>query len=406
MSKITKTSTTFRYKIKNSSGQNRYQIIEAPSMALAKMALCEQGLVFSHIRKKRLWFFDKTYKKITEPDITLFSRHLATMIGASIPLLDALDILIKSQENKNMTNLINEVKVNIESGLSLAESLGKHPIYFNDLVCSLVDVGEQSGTLEIMLNKVATYKEIIEQIRKKIKKILTYPAAILITFILVTLSLLIFVVPQFESLFNEFGAQLPWITRTVVVLSKCIQSYWMVLFGISLLILGFVTLAKHHWPLFTEKLESLKLTCPFIGSIIKKACIARFARTLSITIAAGLPLVEALKAVATATGHRLYCNATLQIRQDISTGQAIYLAMEGTQVFPNKMIQMIRIGEESGVLETMLCKIADSYEAEVDDGIEQISSLLEPFIMSTLGFLIAILVISMYLPIFKLGQIL
>ncbi|MGL6028587.1 MAG: type II secretion system F family protein, partial [Legionella sp.] len=303
-----------------------------------------------------------------------------------------------------MRDLINDIKHDIETGFTLSEALIKHPVYFNELFCNLVDAGEKSGSLDIMLDKVATYKEKIETIKKKIKKALTYPMAVLVVACIVTAGLLMFVVPQFESLFKGFGADLPALTKAVVDMSKFMQSYWYIIFGLlGGAIFAFIY-AKNHSLNFAQTIDRTLLKIPVIGSILEKAAIARFTRTLSITFAAGLPLVEALKSVAGATGNIIYANATDKIKDDVSTGQQMNIAMENTHLFPNMVMQMVAIGEESGRLEKMLGKVADFYEEDVDNAVDALSSLLEPIIMSVLGILVGGLVVAMYLPIFKLGS--
>lgn len=378
--------------------------IQARSLALAKADLRKQGLIVNKLGKKRKPFFDRKNKKITPGDITIFSRQLATMIESGIPLVQSFDIVAKGQTNKRLQDLIENIKHDVETGLTLSESLMKHPAYFNDLFCNLVDAGEKSGSLDIMLDKVATYKEKIESIKKKIKKALTYPMAVLAVAFIVTAGLLIFVVPQFESLFKGFGADLPAMTQMVVNMSKFFQSYWYLIFGaVGGGIYAFVY-AKNHSLDFAQSIDRVMLKFPVIGPILEKASIARFARTLSITFAAGLPLVEALKSVSGATGNIIFSKATDKIREEVSTGQQMNLAMENTHLFPNMVIQMVAIGEESGALEKMLSKVADFYEEDVDNAVDALSSLLEPIIMSILGVLVGGLVIAMYLPIFKLGS--
>jgi len=395
---------TFRYEGINKSGQKMVGDIQARSLALAKADLRKQGIVINKVAKKRKPFFDRKNKKITPGDITVFSRQLATMIESGIPLVQSFDIVAKGQSNKRMQNLIEDIKHDIETGLTLSESLIKHPAYFNELFCNLVDAGEKSGSLEIMLDKVATYKEKIETIKKKIKKALTYPIAVLVVALVVTTGLLIFVVPQFESLFQGFGADLPAMTKAVVNMSKFFQSYWYIIFTILGGSVYAFVYAKTHSLNFAQNIDRVLLKIPVIGTILEKASIARFTRTLSITFAAGLPLVEALKSVAGATGNIIYSKATDQIREEVSTGQQMNVAMENTHLFPNMVIQMVAIGEESGALEKMLSKVADFYEEDVDNAVDALSSLLEPIIMSILGVLIGGLVIAMYLPIFKLGS--
>jgi type IV pilus assembly protein PilC len=330
---------------------------------------------------------------------------MATMIQAGIPLVQSFDIVAKGQENNRMKDLIQNVKHDVESGLTLTEALKKHPRYFNDLFSNLVDAGERSGSLDIMLGKIANYQEKIETIKKKIKKALTYPIAVLIVALLVSTGLLLFVVPQFEAIFKGFGANLPALTRAVVDMSNWVQKYWYVVLAI---IAGSITgliYAKRHSPTFVREADRISLKLPVIGTILEKAAIARFARTLSITFAAGLPLVEALNAVAGATGNIMFSEATDKIREEVSIGQQMHLAMENTHLFPNMVIQMVAIGEESGALEQMLGKVADFYEEEVDAAVDSLSSLLEPIIMCILGVLVGGLVVAMYLPIFKLGSV-
>lgn len=394
----------FQYEGINKSGEKCSGEIEARSVALAKADLRKRGIVTRKVQKKRASLFDSSNKKITQGDITVFSRQLATMIKSGIPLMQSFDIVAKGQSNKRMQKLIYDVKGDVETGLTLSEALKKYPDYFGDLFCNLVDAGERSGSLEIMLDKVATYKEKIETIKKKIKKALTYPIAVMVVAFVVTAGLMIFVVPQFESLFEGFGADLPALTRTVITISEFFQAYWYIIFGVAIAgVYAFVYSLKHSKP-FAEKVDASLLKFPIIGAIMEKAAIARFARTLSITFAAGLPLVDALHSVSGATGNILYAKGTEKIRTEVATGTNMQLAMEHTNLFPNMVVQMVAIGEESGSLETMLSKVADFYEEEVDAAVDALSSLLEPIIMSILGILVGGMVVAMYLPIFKLGS--
>ncbi|RUR07510.1 type II secretion system F family protein [Legionella sp. km772] len=407
MDKTTTSSTpitVFHYEGVNKSGQKMVGEIEARSLAIAKADLRKQGIVTNKVIKKRKPLFDKKNKKITSADITIFSRQLATMIQSGIPLVQSFDIVAKGQSNKRMKDLIDGIKTDIETGLTLSEALIKHPEHFNELFCNLVDAGEKSGTLDVMLDKVATYKEKVETIKKKIKKALTYPMAVVAVALIVTTGLLIFVVPQFESLFKGFGADLPAMTKAVVSMSKFMQEYWYYIFGaLGAAIYAFVYMKGHSLE-FAQGIDRALLKAPIIGPILEKAAIARFSRTLSITFAAGLPLVEALKAVAGATGNIIFAKATDRIKEEVSTGQQMNIAMENTRLFPNMVIQMVAIGEESGALEKMLGKVADFYEEEVDAAVDSLSSLLEPIIMSILGVLVGGLVVAMYMPIFKLGS--
>lgn len=292
----TTTLAVFHYEGINKSGQKMAGDIEARSLAIAKADLRKQGIIINKVSKKRKPLFDKRNKKITSADITVFSRQLATMIQSGIPLVQSFDIVAKGQNNKRMSDLLNNVKTDIETGLTLAEALVKHPEYFNELFCNLVDAGEKSGTLDVMLDKVASYKEKVETIKKKIKKALTYPMAVVAVALIVTTGLLVFVVPQFESLFKGFGADLPAMTKAVVAMSKFMQAYWYYIFGVlGAAIFGFVYMKSHSLE-FAQGIDRTLLKMPIIGPILEKAAIARFSRTLSITFAAGLPLVEALKA--------------------------------------------------------------------------------------------------------------
>ena len=405
MAKNKNTVATYQWTGVNRSGEKAEGAIDANSLAIAKAAVRKQGIIIKKIAKKRKPLFDKKNKKITSGDIATFSRQLATMIDAGIPLIQSFDIVSKGQKNERMRELIQTIKKDVETGLTLAEALQKHPVFFNELFCNLVDSGEKSGSLDLMLERVATYKEKIETMKKKIKKALAYPLAVLVVAFLVTAALLIFVVPQFESLFKGFGADLPALTRGIVSLSSFFQSYWYIIFAVvGGGVFGFIY-AKKHYLSFAQGIERTLLKFPVIGNILVKASIARFARTLSITFAAGLPLVDALKAVSGATGNIVYANATDKIREVVSTGQQLQVAMENTHLFPNMVVQMVAIGEESGTLEQMLSKVADFYEEEVDNAVDSLSSLLEPIIMSILGVLVGGLVIAMYLPIFKLGSV-
>lgn len=396
--------TSFEWQGINQSGEKLSGVIESSSMVAAKVSLLKQGIIVNKLLKKRKPFFNKG-KKIHSTDITAFSRQLATMLQSGIPLIQSFDIVSKGQKSSAVRALIEAIKKDVETGLTLGESFGKHPAYFNELFCNLVEAGEKSGSLDIMLDKVATYKEKMESIKKKIKKALTYPAAVMVIAFLVTAALLIFVVPQFESLFKGFGADLPAMTRMVVNMSKVFQTYWYLIFGVlGGLIYAFVY-AKTHSKNFARNIDRYMLRFPVLGAILDKAAIARFARTLSITFAAGLPLVEALKTVSGATGNIVYGEATEKIRAEVSNGLQMQQAMEHTRLFPNMVIQMVAIGEESGALEKMLSKVADYYEEEVDNAVDALSSLLEPIIMSILGVLVGGLVVAMYLPIFKLGSV-
>jgi type IV pilus assembly protein PilC len=375
----------------------------AVNEAAVRASLRRQGLVPSRIRKQSTLFQKR--QKITPQDIAIFSRQLATMMAAGIPLVQAFDIVGAGHENQSMQKLIMSVKTSVEGGATLAESLAKHPMHFDDLFVNLVAAGEQSGALETLLDKIATYKEKTELIKKKIKKAITYPTAVVAVSIIVTSILLIFVIPQFESLFQSFGADLPSFTRMVVDLSVFVRTKgWLIVMVAVAAVLSFTYFRKRSRK-FHHFVDRMVLKIPIIGEILRKSAIARYARTLSTMFAAGVPLVEALESVSGATGNVVYAKGVLEIRDEVATGQRLQRAMEATDLFPNMVVQMVAVGEESGSLDDMMAKVADFYEAEVDDAVDNLSTLLEPMIMAILGVLVGGLVIAMYLPIFKLGAV-
>jgi len=370
---------------------------------IIKADLRKQGITPLKIKKQSSLFSQQKKKRITAKDIAVFFRQLATMMSAGVPLVQSFEIIGRGHDNVSMRNLILKIKSEVESGTSLSETLAKHPVHFDELVVNLVNAGEQAGVLEALLDKIATYKEKTEYLKAKIKKALFYPAAVIVVAIIVTAILLIFVVPQFEQLFTSFGADLPAFTRLVVNLSEFMQDWWWLVFGIAIGAVVGVLQAKKRSRKFSRNLDRIVLGLPIVGTIMHKASVARYARTLSTMFAAGVPLVEALESVAGATGNVVYSDAVLMIRDSVATGQQLQFAMSQTGLFPNMVEQMVAIGEESGALDTMLSKVADFYEQEVDDAVDALSSLLEPLIMSILGVLIGGLVVAMYLPIFKLG---
>jgi type IV pilus assembly protein PilC len=375
----------------------------ATSEAAVRAELRKQGVVPVRVRKKTVLFQKKG--KVTTADIAIFSRQLATMLSAGIPLVQAFEIVGNGHDNPAMQKLILAIKQDVEGGTALAEALSKHPLYFDDLFVNLVEAGEQAGALETLLDKIATYKEKTEAIKKKIKKALTYPAAVLVVAIVVTTILLIFVIPEFEGLFQGFGADLPAFTRMVIDLSEFMRDKgWALLIVTIGAISGYMYMYKRSRKL-RETQDRVMLKAPVVGPILVKAAIARFARTLSTMFAAGVPLVEALNSVAGACGNIVYEDAVLAIRDEVSTGQRLQRAMTNTELFPNMVIQMIAVGEESGSLDEMSSKVADFYEEDVDNAVDNMSSLLEPIIMAILGVLVGGLVIAMYLPIFKMGAV-
>ena len=395
---------TFVWQGMNKKGDRVNGETEALNENLAKAELRRQGINPTKVKKKPKPLFG-TGKKITSKDISIFSRQLATMMSAGVPLVQAFDIIGKGHENPNMQDLLMDIKNSVESGNSLADSLAKHPKYFDDLYVNLVNSGEQAGALETLLDKIATYKEKTESMKAKIKKAITYPAAVVVIAFIVSTILLVKVVPTFEELFKGFGADLPAFTQMVINLSEVFQKWWWAIFGVIGFTIFALIRAHKTSPKFRRRFDKLMLKFPIIGVIIEKSSIARFARTLSTMFAAGVPLVEAMGSVAGATGNAVFSDATLRMRDDVATGMQLQQTMRSTGVFPNMVTQMVAIGEESGSLDAMLSKVADFHEEEVDNMVDNLSSLLEPMIMAILGVLVGGLVIAMYLPIFKMGSV-
>ena len=392
----------FLWEGKDNKGKKVKGKSMAGDEAAVRADLRRRGVVPTRIRKERQ---RGSKTKITTGDIAVFSRQLATMLSSGIPLVQSFDIVGSGHENAGMRKLIMNIKADVEGGSSLAEALAKHPLYFDDLFVNLVESGEQAGALESLLDKIATYKEKTEAIKKKIKKALTYPIAVLVIALIVTTILLIFVIPSFEELFQGFGADLPSFTRMVIDLSQFVREKgWIIAAIIGGAGYGFIYMKKRSRAM-RQGLDRMALKMPIIGPILQKAAIARYSRTLSTMFAAGVPLVEALQSVAGATGNIIYEEAVLSMRDEVATGQRLQVAMENTDLFPNMVIQMIAVGEESGSLDSMSAKVADFYEEEVDNAVDNLSSLLEPMIMAILGVLVGGLVVAMYLPIFKMGSV-
>jgi type IV pilus assembly protein PilC len=375
----------------------------APDESALRADLRRQGIAVSKIKKQSQAF--KSGGKVKAEDIAVFSRQLATMLAAGIPLVQAFEIVGSGSDKPAMQKLILDIKADVEGGTSLHEALGKHPLQFDDLFVNLVEAGEQAGALETLLDKIATYKEKTEALKKKVKKALFYPAAVMVVAIVVTVILLIFVIPQFESLFKGFGADLPAFTQFVIDMSRGLQDNGMYVAAVLAgAVYAFFYFHKRSRKM-REFLDRLMLKFPIIGPILYKGAIARFSRTLSTMFAAGVPLVEALESVAGACGNIVFEDAVMKMRDEVATGQRLQRAMENTGLFPNMVIQMIAVGEEAGALDAMSGKVATFYEAEVDNAVDSMSSLLEPLIMAILGILVGGLVIAMYLPIFKLGAV-
>ncbi|CAE6943423.1 Type IV pilus assembly protein PilC [Pseudomonas marincola] len=401
--KALKTSV-FTWEGKDKKGSRVKGELKGTNPALVKAQLRKQGINPTKVRKKSVSIFSAG-KKIKPMDIALFTRQMATMMKAGVPLLQSFDIIGEGLDNPNMRKLVDEVKQDVAAGNSFAASLRKRPDYFDDLYCNLVDSGEQSGALETLLDRVATYKEKTEALKAKIKKAMNYPIAVIVVALIVSAILLIKVVPQFQSVFSSFGADLPTFTLMVVALSEVVQKWWLaMLAGLFAIIFAIKNLHKHSEK-FRDWIDRTALKMPIVGDIIYKSAIARFARTLATTFAAGVPLVDALDSVAGATGNIVFKNATNKIKADVSSGMQLNFSMRSTDVFPSMAIQMTAIGEESGSLDEMLDKVASYYEEEVDNAVDGLTSLMEPLIMSVLGVLIGGLVIAMYLPIFQLGQV-
>lgn len=372
--------------------------------ALVKAQLRKQGINPLKVRKKAQPLFG-VGKKIKPMDIAIFTRQMATMMKAGVPLLTSFDIINEGFENPNMRKLVEELKQDVAAGNSFASSLRKRPLYFDELYCNLVDSGEQSGALETLLDRVATYKEKTEALKSKIKKAMNYPIAVIVVALIVSAILLIKVVPQFQSVFSSFGADLPAFTMMVVNLSELLQKWWiLVLLGLGATI---YTLSFTHKrsEKFRNGVDRLLLKAPIVGKIIYMSSVARFSRTLATTFAAGVPLVDALDSVAGATGNVVFRTAVNKVKQDVSTGMQLNFSMRSTGIFPSLAVQMTAIGEESGALDEMLDKVATYYESEVDNMVDGLTALMEPMIMAVLGVLVGGLVIAMYLPIFQLGQV-
>jgi type IV pilus assembly protein PilC len=403
MATATATQAPFTWEGTDRTGKKVKGKVVSTSEAAVRSELRRQGVVPTRVRKQSMLF--RKQGKVTPADIAIFSRQLATMMTAGIPLVQSFDIVGAGHENPAMQKLILAIKSDIEGGTTLHEALAKHPLHFDDLFVNLVAAGEQAGALETLLDKIATYKEKTEAIKKKIKKALFYPAAVVVVAIVVTAILLVFVIPEFESLFQGFGADLPAFTRFVIDISKFVQSSgWIMLVAIVGGIWGLIEAKKRNRGV-QHFFDRAMLKLPILGTILHKSAIARYARTLSTTFAAGVPLVEALASVAGATGNIVYEGAVLRMRDEVATGQRLQRAMENTDLFPNMVNQMIAVGEESGSLDAMSAKVADFYEEEVDNAVDSMSSLLEPLIMAILGVLVGGLVIAMYLPIFKMGAV-
>jgi len=376
--------------------------MKAAGDTFVKASLRRQGINVTKISKNSSF---KKGGKVTEKDVTLFTRQLATMMKAGVPLLQSFDIVGKGHSNLSVSKLLGDIKADVETGSSLSQAFRKYPLYFDPLFCNLIGAGEQAGILDALLDRLATYKEKILAIKGKIKSALFYPISIIVVAFVITAVIMIFVIPAFKELFSNFGADLPTPTLVVMAISDFFVSYWWAIFGAIGGSLWFFFYTWKRSDKMQATMDRLLLKLPLFGELIRKATVARFARTLSTMFAAGVPLVEALDSVAGACGNRVYYDATKKVQSEISTGTSLTVAMQNVEVFPNMVLQMVAIGEESGALDSMLSKVADFFEGEVDDAVDALSSLMEPIIMVVLGVLIGGLVIAMYLPIFKMGQV-
>lgn len=395
---------TFIWEGKDSKGQKVKGESTGANIALVKASLRRQGIVPNKVRKKSKPLF-AAGKSIKAGDIAIFSRQLATMMASGVPLVQGFEIIGRGHDNPRMQDMLISIKNDIEGGSNLSDALAKHPFQFDDLFCNLVRAGEHAGILDSILDKVAVYKEKTEAIKGKIKKALFYPTAVVVVAFLITAILMIFVIPEFAKLFGSFGADLPAVTKFVIDLSEIFQTWWWAIFGSIGLAIYSVMQAKKRSKAFRVFLDKVMLKAPIIGPILNKAAIARYARTLATMFAAGVPLVEAMESVAGAVGNVVYGEAVLRMRDEVATGTQLNVAMKTSGMFPNMVVQMTAIGEEAGSMDTMLSKVADFYEAEVDNAVDGLSSLLEPLIMAILGVLIGGLVIAMYMPIFQMGKV-
>ena len=391
----------FEWEGKDRGGKQVRGEIRAAGENQVKVSLRRQGVLATKIKKRRM----RSGKSIKPRDIAIFTRQLATMMKAGVPLLQAFDIVGRGNPNASVTKLLNDVRTDVETGTSLSAAFRKYPMYFNALYCNLVEAGEAAGILEALLDRLAVYMEKTEAIKSKIKSALMYPISVVIVAFVVVAVIMIFVIPSFKSVFSSFGADLPAPTLIVIAISEFFVSYWWLIFGgVGGGIYFFMQAWKRNEKM-QKVMDRLLLKMPVFGSLIEKSVIARWTRTLSTMFAAGVPLVEALDSVGGASGNSVYADATEKIQQEVSTGTSLTAAMGNANLFPSMVLQMCAIGEESGSVDHMLGKAADFYEAEVDEIVAGLSSLMEPIIIVFLGTLIGGIVVSMYLPIFKLGQV-
>jgi type IV pilus assembly protein PilC len=402
MAQAKATEVPFLWEGTDKSGKKMKGQMLAPGEAFVRQSLRRQGITAQKVTKQSL--FSRS-QKITEKDIALFTRQLATMLKAGVPLLQAFDISARSHSNAALQRLLGEIKSDVETGTSMNGAFRKYPKYFDGLYCNLIHAGEQAGILDSVLDRVATYKEKMLALKGQIKSALMYPIIVMVVAFVITAGIMLFVIPAFKDLYGKAGADLPGLTMIVLHISDLFVNYWyMIMLGIGGASFAFMRAWAHN-PGFRARMDAWMLHIPVFGPLIEKATVARWSRTFASMFAAGVPMVEALDSVAGASGNHVYMEATQKIRSQVATGSSLANSLQGTGVFPNMLIQMVAIGEESGSLDSMLSKVADYYEREVDDAVAGLSSLMEPFIMVILGTLIGGIVIAMYLPIFKMGSV-
>ena len=402
---VAKKFYTFKWEGVNRKGQKVSGELQGENPNQIKVELRKQGVTVSKVRRKTESMFSKYSGAIKPMDIAMISRQITTMLTAGVPLVQTLQLLSRSHEKNKMRELLSQISLDVESGTPLSQALSKHPRYFDELYCDLVAAGEQSGALDQIYDRIATYKEQAEALKSKIKKALFYPAMVILVAIIVTCILLLFVVPQFEDIFKSFGAELPAFTQLVINISRFLQKSWYLFFGAIIVAIFLFVRAHRKSQKVRDRTDKFLLDIPVIGMILDKACLARFARTLATTFAAGIPLVEAMVSAAGASGNALYRDAVMAVRNEVMAGMQMHIAMRTVEVFPDMVTQMVMIGEESGSIDDMLNKIAGIYSQQVDDAVDGLSSLIEPLIMVVLGVLVGGLVVAMYLPIFKLGSV-
>ncbi|MDO6444664.1 type II secretion system F family protein [Colwellia sp. 1_MG-2023] len=396
----------FQWQGVNRKGKKVSGELSAASMLELKAQLRKQGVTPGRVKKKAKPLFGLGGDKaITAADIAVITRQIATMLTAGVPLVQSIEMIGKGHSNGNMQKLLGDVGIKLQSGIPLSECLREHPKFFDSLYCDLVQSGEQSGALETIYDRIATYKEKAEALKAKIKKAMTYPIAVLVVAAIVTSILLIFVVPVFKEIFDSFGAELPSFTLLVLAISEFMQSYWYLGLGIVIAAIYLFKKAHLNSQKFRDSVDRKILKLPVIGDLLEKAAVARYARTLSTTFAAGVPLPDALESAAGASGNAVFRDAILEIRSEVSSGMQMNLAMRNCNIFPDMVIQMVAIGEESGAVDDMLAKVATVYEQQVDDAVDSLTSLLEPMIMAVLGVVIGGLIVAMYLPIFQIGMV-